>query len=115
MPDAPAVNTPPPTLTVVPQQTTLARGSTLTLDITLTNFVLIDPTRGRPPHPGEGHYHVFHDGDMANYDAAWTPKLDVTSSTADAPGDHQVMLQLVDGTHMPITPMVSATVHYTLQ
>src|SRR4051794_25580326 len=82
-PDAPAIATPPPTLTVVPRQTTLARGATLTLDITLTNFVLIDPTKGRVPHLGEGHYHVFRDGNLASYDAAWTPKLDVTSSTAD--------------------------------
>jgi len=115
-PDAASIDAaPPPTLTAVAKQSTLARGATLTIDITLTNFVLIDPTKGRVPHAGEGHYHIFHDGDTTTYDAGWTPQLDIMSSPSEAPGDHSVMLQLVDGDHDPITPVVATTVHFTLQ
>src|SRR5262245_26757476 len=94
LPDAPMVQadaaSTDPTITATGSPTTLARGGTVTLTVVVTNFMLVDPNPGPPPSPGRGHFHIFYDGDLANYGAGWTPSVGIQTRTADAPGDHYV-------------------------
>jgi hypothetical protein len=108
-PVAPDASPPQPTISI---QTTPARvtaGETFMIDVTLTNFELIDPSTTPPPVPaaGEGHYHIYFD-DRTDYSAGWVASLPVQTS-ASSVGSHTIRVVLANSGHEELSPAIEAT------
>ncbi|MBA3542721.1 MAG: hypothetical protein H0T79_24100 [Deltaproteobacteria bacterium] len=103
-----------PSIAAVVTPSTIAPGGTVTLAVTTTNYTIVNPTTGPTPKAGEGHFHYYLD-DAADYIAAWTPSVTITTSPAERLGVHTVRLVLVSSAHVDITPTTDTTVTYTVQ
>jgi predicted small lipoprotein YifL len=100
-------------VTVTPADATA--GDTLTMNVAVTNFTLVDPTTTPPPDPkiGEGHFHIYFD-DAEDYSAGWTAASGIETTAADA-GTHTVKVRLVNSIHMELAPLTEAEATFTLQ
>jgi hypothetical protein len=98
-----------------PGGTNVDCGSTVTLNITTTDFVLEAPT-GQPNQDGHGHYHVYLDnatgGDYLAADAAAT--VDVALPAGVTAGAHTLRVELFENDHSAITPAITSTVELTV-
>jgi hypothetical protein len=90
-------------------------GDPVTVEVTLANYTLVNPTSQPAPiaMPGEGHYHYFIDALEDDYAAAWTESFEITAP--DAAGVHTVRMYLVDSDHMPVIPPAQATAEFTVE
>jgi hypothetical protein len=98
-----------PTLMVTLTPDTVVAGDTATLNMTVTNFKVVQPGSAKP---GEGHFHIYIDNDP-NYGAAVATTAPLTTMAGDK-GVHMIRVALVNGLHQPITPAVEATVMLTV-
>ena len=113
--DATEVDAPgPPSLAVVASPATVARGDTVTVTVTVTNFTLVNPTSGGAPKDGEGHFHYYLD-DAVNYTAGWTPTVMFRTGPATALGAHTFRFVLSTSAHEEVMPKVEATASFTVQ
>jgi hypothetical protein len=74
----------------------------------------VDPTAmpAPPVVEGEGHIHVYFDGELLG--AFWTLS-ETLDTTGAAPGEHQIDLGLQNSEHGELEPPVHATLTLTLQ
>jgi hypothetical protein len=103
-----------PTLAVVAEPATVARGEAVTLTVSVTNFTIVNPTTGAPVRDGEGHFHYYLD-DSPDYTAAWTPTVTYRTTASTALGAHTLRFVLATGAHQPVQPLVETTVSFTVQ
>ena len=78
--------------------------SSFQLGLVVQNFTLSDAIGGANV-AGEGHYHITVDGAYYDYnnslDGAWVTRL--------TPGEHEIMVELVNNDHSPLSPSVMDT------
>ena len=94
---------------------TVVAGESAQLDVWIENYVVVDPTAWPPPEatPGEGHYHVYLNGEYIL--AAWTPYVTIDTSPETALGDHVFGVRLVDSMHNEIMPIVETEATLTVE
>jgi hypothetical protein len=97
--------------TVTPATVTAGESFTITVDI--DNFEVVDPTMTSGVEPGQGHFH-FQLDTAESYTAAWRTSVTVPT-TGETAGVHTIRVWLVDGTHLPITPLTETTVSVTIE
>jgi hypothetical protein len=101
-------------LTVNPS--TVGAGDTTTGTVTVTNFVLEQPS-GQPNADGHGHYTIYLDaasgGNYLVRDFAMSTAITIPTGTA--PGPHTLTISLRENSSAPLAPPVSDTVAITVQ
>ncbi|MES2639504.1 MAG: hypothetical protein V4850_08460 [Myxococcota bacterium] len=105
---------PLPSVTAAFTPSTVVAGESAQLDVWIENYVVVDPT-GRPrpeATAGEGHYHVYLDG---NYTAHWTPYVTIQTAAEDPAGDYVYRVTLVDSDHIELDPPVDTEVTLTIE
>jgi hypothetical protein len=79
--------------------------SSFQLELAYDNFEISDDVGGHS-HNGEGHYHIYVDGEYFDYgtdpDNAWVTRLE--------PGEREIMVELVNNDHTSMDPVVSDTI-----
>lgn len=96
-----------PGITITYPQDGDQRGPDTAVSFRLGNFSLVPP--GGPPNvPNEGHIEIYLDTDFYQELSVYEPAhfSDLTE------GEHIATLQLVDNAHNPLSPDVSASVHF---
>ncbi len=100
----------PPSVAIIsPDPGAETAGSSVTLGLQIDNFeVLHNP--GADPVEGEGHYHVYLNGDYYNYDS----DPDETLVSNLPPGDHELRVVLSEHDHTELKPEISDTITVTV-
>jgi len=101
----PSTGTPSIVITYPPEG--LRRGIDTGISFRVSDFALVAP--GGPAAVHEGHVHVLLDGVL--YEERWDSAAIQFSDLSE--DDHEVTFRLVDSLEAPLTPDVSATVHFT--
>jgi hypothetical protein len=106
---------PSPTVTATFTPSTVVAGDDSQLDVVIENYVVVDPTASPAPEatPGEGHYHLYLNGEYIL--AAWTPYVTIDTSPDTALGDHVFRVALVDSEHNEIVPTVDTEATLTVE
>jgi hypothetical protein len=106
---------PSPTVTAAFTPAVVAAGESSQLDVVIENFEVVDPTGSPMPEaaPGEGHYHLFLDGEYIL--AAWTPFVTIDTSPDTALGKRVFRVALVDSEHNEIVPTVETEATLTIE
>lgn len=81
-------------------------GATVPLSVTITNFTLAPQSVGMAAVAGQGHYHIFLDGQYIGNSAYVTGTAIIPVTTM--PGMHTLSVSLANNDHSLITPTVSA-------
>ena len=110
--DAAADTAPRLNATVTPAS--VPAGGAFRLTVTVENFELINPQTMPGNFPGKGHFHYQLDT-ASSYTAAWATGVNVETSASTPSGAHTLRVWLVDGSHMPITPLVETTLNVTIE
>jgi len=84
-----------------------SRGPDTAVSFRLANFSLVPPG-GAPNVPNEGHIEIYLDATFYQELSVYEP----THFSDLSEGDHIATLRLVDNAHNPLTPDVSASVHF---
>ena len=80
--------------------------SDATVTVSIENFTLDPDAVGTAPVDGEGHWHVFVDGDYQNYSTEDSISISGLSS-----GEHQIMVELYNNDHTELDDRVLDTVN----
>jgi len=106
---------PSPTVSAAFTPATVVAGESSQLDVVIENFEVVDPTTSPMPEvaPGEGHYHLYLDGEYIL--AAWTPFVTIETSTDTVLGDYVFRVALVDSMHNEIVPTVDTEATLTVE
>ncbi len=93
---------------------TIILGEPVDVEVTVENFIIVDPTARPAPEvvEGEGHFHITLDGEYLV--AGWESSVRI--QTVDfTVGTHDVAVTLMDSEHNEIDPSVSASATLTVQ
>jgi hypothetical protein len=94
-----------------PADGSAVQGSSFTMTVNVTNFVVCGDCFGKALVAGEGHWHIFVDQvDMAHMKVMGGGPSQEVSVKGVTPGWHTFYALLVDNHHMPIMPMTMASV-----
>jgi hypothetical protein len=104
-----------PSVTAAFTPAAVTAGESSQLDVWIANFVVVDPTSSPAPEaaPGEGHYHLYLDGEF--FLAAWTPFVTIDTAPDDALGDYVFRIALVDSEHNEVVPTVETEATLTIE
>lgn len=84
-----------PTLEILsPTEGEILTGGTVTVQVKVSNFNLVDYTKSKTAVPGEGHLHFFLDG--GQYSFTYFPRYTYTNV---ANGEHEITVMLVSSDH----------------
>jgi len=108
VPDAASANGPSVSI-LNPVEGQINYRTSLDVTIGIENFILNATSMGGPNVPGEGHYHLYINGNMAGMYAAMNVTLPGLPS-----GDHQLKVELVNNDHSPLDPPVMALRNFTI-
>jgi plastocyanin len=103
-----------PTVSVVgPKEGEVITGDKVTVNTSVTDFILSDFRTQNTVAAGEGHIHIWLDTDIANPKLAYK-QVNGGAVTFDQvkPGNHTLTVQLVGANHKPIQPAVKKVVQF---
>lgn len=105
--------TPSPTLTVItPQESQIIYGDKTPILISTENFEIVDYQTNQLNQAGRGHVHLWLDDPNPTRESAVKLTSDDFTYQDVAYGDHELVAELVDNDHTPLTPPVTTTINF---
>ncbi len=92
-----------------PANGTTIEGTSLDLEVEVTNFMLNSSAVGGTNAPGEGHYHIYINGDLVG------PYTDLMVTLTDLPaGDHELKVELKNNDHSALGVEAMDMIQFTI-
>jgi hypothetical protein len=94
---------------VAPTSGQVVTGSTLHVVLSLTGGTIVPTSTTTPVGSNEGHIHLVDNGQIISMAFGTEQDIQIT------PGSHVLQAEFVASDHLPFSPRVVATVHFTAQ